>query len=74
MSDVRGMIGIDLGCLGGLAVTTRSDWTCGGVLNSNSKSSDGTAAKNGAETTGVNKLSKILPPALFPLRGEGARC
>ena len=47
MSDdrARGMMGIDLGCLVGLAVTPRSDWTCDGVLNSNGKpASDRTAA------------------------------
>ena len=58
MSDERGMMGIDLGCFGGLAVTPRSEWTCGGVLNSNGKSaSDKTAAKNGADAAGVNKQS-----------------
>ena len=34
MSDERGKMGIDLGCFSGLAVTPRSEWTCGGVLNS----------------------------------------
>ena len=72
MSDDRGMMGIDLGCLGGLAVTPRSDWTCGGVLNSNGKAaSDRTAAKNGADTAGVNKRSRSNSSAveLYDKRG-----